>query len=117
MRQGGHGQQRSARQLIDVFTSVWEYQVAPQQRGGFVEAYGATGAWAELFRGAAGYRDTILLQDLGDSGRFVTLDRWDSPKAFEEFHTLERAAYAALDTLTAGLTVSENHLGTFESGE
>lgn len=98
-----------------MFTSIWLYQVAPEHRTRFMAEYGPTGAWADLFRGSAGYRETILFQDLGDPERFVTLDRWDSRAAFEAFRALETAAYEALDARTAGLTISEYHLGMLET--
>ena len=94
-----------------MFTTVWEYEVGPEQRSKFIEIYGASGAWATLFRRAAGYRETILLQDVGDPERFMTLDRWDSRHAYEEFLESHQSAYQALDRKTTGLTRAERHLG------
>jgi heme-degrading monooxygenase HmoA len=98
-----------------VFTTVWEYEVAVERRDEFVEIYGPTGDWVALFRGAAGYRETILLQDVAHAERFVTLDRWDSRAAYEAFRAAHEAAYAALDERTQGLTRGERHLGGFVS--
>lgn len=95
-----------------MFTTVWEYQVGPDRRSKFIEVYGASGSWAALFRRAPGYRETVLLQDLGQPERFLTLDRWDSREAYEEFLESRRSAYQALDRETAGLTRAERHLGT-----
>lgn len=98
-----------------MFTTVWEYDVPPEHRDVFVAVYGANGRWAAFFRGAAGWRETILFEDVDRAGRFVTLDRWESREASEVFLASERAAYDALDAETAGLARAEHHLGTFET--
>ena len=48
-----------------------------------------------------------------ESSTYVTLDRWVSRAAYEEFRIVHAAAYAALDESTTGLTLAERHLGTF----
>lgn len=94
-----------------MFTTVWEYEVGPDRRSEFIEVYGATGAWVALFRRAPGYRETVLLQDVARPERFITLDRWVSREAYEEFLESLQSAYQALDRKTAGLTRNEHHLG------
>lgn len=96
-----------------MFTTVWEYDV-PEERGATFEAtYGAEGEWVQLFRRAQGFRETVLLRSVATPSTYVTLDRWTSRAAYEEFRIVHAAAYAALDEATAGLTRAERHLGTF----
>ena len=98
-----------------MFTTIWEYDVPAEHRGAFVQVYGPTGRWAALFRGAAGYRETLLLHDVTHADRFVTLDRWDSRAAYEAFRAAQRVAYEALDADTQGLTRAERHLGEWDT--
>jgi heme-degrading monooxygenase HmoA len=96
-----------------VFTTIWEYEVSEPQRAEFERTYGADGAWVQLFRRAPGFRETVLLRAVSSPGIYVTLDRWASRAAYEEFRIVHAAAYAALDEATTGLTLAERHLGTF----
>ncbi|HEU5049823.1 MAG TPA: antibiotic biosynthesis monooxygenase [Gemmatimonadales bacterium] len=96
-----------------MFTTVWEYDVAPELSGRFEAAYGPEGPWVDLFRSGAGYLETVLLRDTTRPTRFVTLDRWTSRAAYEEFRVLFAAAYAALDADMGDLTLAERHLGSF----
>ena len=97
----------------DVFTTVWEYEVPDVKRAEFEAVYGAEGEWVRLFRQGAGFRETVLLRSVASPSTYVTLDRWTSRAAYEEFRIVHAAAYAALDDAAAGLTLAERHLGTF----
>ena len=102
-------------ELATVFTTAWEYEVPAEHRSAFVRIYGPAGRWADLFRGAAGYLETVLLQDVSHAERFVTLDRWGSRAAYHAFHAAQRSAYEALDAETQGLARAERHLGGWEA--
>ena len=91
------------------------FDVDEEHRDGFIETYGPDGAWASLFRRGHGYAETILLQDVTRTGRYVTLDRWVSRAAYDAFRAGWAQAYTALDAETEVLTRSEAHLGSFES--
>lgn len=95
------------------YVYVWEFRVAPERVQEFLAAYGPDGAWSLLFRKAAGYIETILLQDQTIPGRFVTIDRWSSQSAHDAFLAELRAEYEALDRACESLTQSENSLGSF----
>jgi heme-degrading monooxygenase HmoA len=97
-----------------MFTAIWEYEVAEHDRPEFERVYAATGAWAQLFRHAAGYLESILLRDVARPGHYVTFDRWQSRLAYDAFLALESTAYAALDEQTSGLTIAERQLGVIE---
>lgn len=96
-----------------MFTTIWEYEVPEARRAEFEVAYGPEGEWVGLFRGAPGFRETVLLRGVSSPLTYVTLDRWTSRGAYEEFRIVHAAAYAALDEAMAGLTLAERHLGTF----
>ncbi|HEX6643290.1 MAG TPA: hypothetical protein VF037_01350 [Gemmatimonadales bacterium] len=96
-----------------MFTTVWEYEVPEARRAEFETVYGPQGDWVRLFRQGGGFRETVLLHDVVHEAVYVTLDRWTSRAAYEEFRVVHAAAYAAMDEAAAGLTTSERHLGTF----
>ena len=96
-----------------MFTTIWEYDVPEDRLADFEATYGADGEWVRLFRQAQGYRETVLLRSVSSPRTYVTLDRWTSRAAYEEFRIVHAAAYAALDEAASGLTLAERHLGTF----
>ena len=95
------------------FVIVWEFRVRADEVGPFLAAYGPEGAWAQLFRKSAGYLGTELLQDEWDKRRFVTVDRWNSAAAYEDFQWHHQAAYEALDRSCQGWLESERRIGVF----
>lgn len=96
-----------------MFTTIWEYEVAEPKRAEFEATYGGEGDWVRLFRQAGGFRETVIFRGVSSPSTYITLDRWTSRAAYEEFRIVHAAAYAALDEATAGLTLAERHLGTF----
>ncbi len=99
------------------FAYIWEYRVKPSSEDTFREYYGPAGAWVELFRRADGYLGTRLYRDISDPGRFVTVDRWASEKAFRAFRKRFRAEFERLDGLCESLTESETALGEFATAD
>jgi quinol monooxygenase YgiN len=95
------------------YVYVWEFRVAPERKQEFVAAYGPSGAWSQLFRKAAGYVETLLLQDQSIPGRFLTVDRWSSESAHEAFLVQFGAEYKALDLACEALTQHESSLGSY----
>ena len=98
-----------------MFVYLWEYVVLPRHKADFERAYGAEGAWVELFSRAAGYVDTSLVRDRADPNRFVTIDRWESSEAHSAFLESFRAEFDELDARCEDLTESETLIGHFES--
>ena len=90
---------------------VWEFTVRPERLREFAEAYGAEGAWAELFRRGRGYLGTELLQDTTTPHRFVTIDRWESEGDYVAFQQECGEEYRALDVQLEGMTTAESRLG------
>ena len=95
------------------YVYVWEFRVSPEREQEFVAAYGPSGAWSQLFRRAAGYVETLLLQDQSIAGRFLTIDRWSSQSAHEAFLRQFGAEYKALDLACEALTQHEQNLGSY----
>jgi len=98
-----------------LFLVVWMFETKAGAEQDFIRAYGADGDWAQLFRRSTGYVDTALARDSEISGRFVTIDRWASRQAFEDFKASSKADYDALDARCQQLTRSERLIGHFET--
>lgn len=97
-----------------MFITVWEFRVRRPSRRAFMQIYGSSGAWAQLFRRAKGYLHTELLADPASELRFFTIDVWRSRKAFESAKKKFAKEYAALDVRCEALTTHETHVGSFE---
>lgn len=92
------------------YAILWTYDVAPEHEAAFRGAYGPNGDWARLFARAPGFLSVELLSD---GERFATIDRWESPEAFEAFKVAYGPAYDALDAQCAHLTRAEHRIGAF----
>jgi heme-degrading monooxygenase HmoA len=96
---------------------VWEFRVAQDNREAFEKAYGATGAWADLFEKSDGHMGTELLRDGNDPARYLTIDRWISSEHFARFKEAFGDAYEALDRKFESLSTSEVKIGAFETDQ
>jgi len=92
---------------------VWQFRPTPGREADFARVYGPNGVWVSFFRKGAGYRETELLQDVEDGGRFLTLDRWDSEDDFVAFERAHAVEYAAIDRECEALCSEERFLGRF----
>lgn len=95
------------------FTVIWEFHVRPDQNDSFVSAYGEDGAWVRLFRQSPAYLGTVLLHDMRDKMRYVTLDKWESSEAYDRFRESHAAEYRAIDNDCENLTTEEKEIGRF----
>ncbi|HYJ52248.1 MAG TPA: antibiotic biosynthesis monooxygenase [Allosphingosinicella sp.] len=91
---------------------IWRYEVLEEARGAFEAAYGPTGAWAQLFARAEGFRGTELMK--AADGSYLTLDVWRAREDFDAFMEANRADYEALDRSTEAWTTAEHRLGEYE---
>ena len=96
-----------------MYLIIWEYQVRPKHLPDFEKIYASDGAWAKLFNKNEGYLGTELLRDETDSRRFLTIDRWESVEAFNEFKANRQTEYEALDAQCEGMTEQETLLGRY----
>jgi len=99
---------------VTAYAYVWEFEVRPERAAEFEHHYGPDGSWVRLFRTAPGYVDTVLLRDRIHPSRFVTIDRWESERACQDFRAAQDAAFASLDARCAALTIAERELGRFD---
>ena len=97
-----------------MFVTLWEFEVKPGSEELFERTYGPDGHWAELFRRDARYLGTRLLRDVDAERVFVTMDRWESRAAYEEFRERFAKEYGELDRECTGMMASEKHLGEYE---
>lgn len=98
-----------------MFVVLWMFEAKAGAEQDFVRAYGPDGEWAQLFRRSTGYLETWLVRDVEVARRFVTIDRWASRQAFEDFKASAKTEYDALDARCQQLTRSERLLGHFET--
>lgn len=96
---------------------IWEFDVRPAMQGEFARHYGPAGTWAQLFRRADGYVETILLQDPQSPTRYLTVDRWVSREAYDEFLRKHRQEYEQIDRLCEPLTKAQRSLGSYAEVE
>jgi hypothetical protein len=95
-----------------MYTIIWEFTVAPEQRAEFVRRYASDGDWARLFSRSSEWQGTSLLADEKNSTHFFTVDRWASPGAWDRFKAIHIADYDALDRSCDGLTLEEKRIGS-----
>jgi len=93
---------------------LWEFHVKPERRREFETHYGSGGTWVALFRGAEGYRESILLHDPEAPERYVTVDVWSDSEAYRAFRERRASDYEEMDRRFGELTETERCLGSFE---
>lgn len=98
-----------------MYVIIWEYRVKIGRRADFERVYSAEGPWSTLFSKAEGYTGTELLRHPDDPQRYITIDRWVSPQAYESFLSRWKEEYAELDRQCTELTEREFHSGQWES--
>lgn len=96
-----------------MFVVVWQFEIAEDKVAGFEAAYGAEGAWAQLFRTSPEYLGTELLRDAYVSGNYLTIDRWSSELAFRAFRKDHDGEYEVLDRKCDALTGRETRVGAY----
>lgn len=92
---------------------VWEFYVRAGFEREFEDVYGSSGDWARLFARSADFQGTELVRDASTAGRYLTVDRWESAEAFEEFRKTYAAEYEALDARCEAWTETEVKIGTW----
>jgi heme-degrading monooxygenase HmoA len=96
-----------------MFVVVWQFEIAEKNVAGFEAAYGADGAWAQLFRRSPEYLGTELLRDAYVPGNYLTIDRWSSEEAFRAFRKDHDSEYEVLDRKCDALTSRETRVGAY----
>src|SRR5438270_13747396 len=96
-----------------MLTLVFSYEARDPEE--FERVYGPGGEWAQFFRAGAGYVGTELLRDVELPGRYLVLDRWETPGAYQAFIEANREEYMRRVDETAFHYAQELPLGTFEN--
>jgi heme-degrading monooxygenase HmoA len=96
-----------------VIALVFSYEVRDAEA--FERAYGADGDWAQFFRRGAGYIGTELLHDVEIPSRYIVIDRWESPEAYNAFASEHRDEYMSRVDESRFLYDQELRFGTFEN--
>ena len=91
---------------------IWEFRARRGREGEFERVYGPDGDWANFFRRGEGYLGTELMHDVETPGRYVTIDRWTSAAAYEDFRSRNLSEYETIDRRCESLTEHEAHLGS-----
>ena len=94
-----------------MYVVIWEYEVRPEASTRFEAMYGPEGEWVALFRRYPGFIATELLRGEGD--RYLSIDRWESELAYEQFQRQAQGDYARIDALGDALTVAERRIGVY----
>ena len=81
----------------------------------FERAYGPDGDWAAFFRRGEGYVGTELLRDVESPGRYLVIDRWESPEAYQAFLDAHGAELMRRVDDGGFLYDSELRFGSFEN--
>ncbi len=97
-----------------MFVALWEYEVKPGGEESFEKAYGPGGDWVRLFQSDSHYKETRLVRDAFRGGVYLTMDFWESRKAYEEFLAGHTTEYEKIDKASAGSTINERRIGWFE---
>lgn len=96
-----------------MFVVIWEFEPLPAKVAEFEDHYGPGGQWARLFQGSPQYLGTELLRDAARGNRYLTIDRWASLEAFDQFLVDHKAAYEQLDQRCDAFTKRELLIGRF----
>jgi heme-degrading monooxygenase HmoA len=100
-----------------MFVALWEFEVKPGCEERFEKVYGPEGEWVELFRRDPNYLQTRLVREAVHDSVYLTLDFWNSQKAYERFLETHAADYKRLDAASEDLTLRERKIGWFKEGE
>jgi hypothetical protein len=80
----------------------------------FETAYGDNGIWVRLFQRDPAYRETILIKDNSQLGRYLTIDMWEDKDSYLRFKDRFANDYATINKECESLTGTERQIGIFE---
>ncbi len=96
-----------------MYIIIWKFTVKEGSEKDFEKAYGPSGEWAMFFKNGQGYLGTELLTDIQDSGQYISVDRWASKEAYDQFRKQRLDEYKAIDERMEPLMEFESHIGSY----
>jgi quinol monooxygenase YgiN len=93
---------------------LWEFTAELGHRDEFETAYGTDGLWARFFRRDPSYRETVLIKDSEQPGRYLTIDVWEDKDSYLRFKDRFAGDYQTIDKECEKLTGAERQIGIFE---
>lgn len=93
-----------------MYRVIWEYKVKPKAVSKFEEMYGPLGEWVKFFKQSKAYQGTELLLDDETELAYITMDFWDSEKAFNDFVSTNKERYELLDQKGSAFTKSKKRI-------
>lgn len=102
-----------------MFQRTWRFRPAAGREAEFERVYGEDGEWASLLKRGRGYLGTDFRRADDGSGEYLTVDRWQSREAWEQFLLTYEREYDSLDRRCEALTDGEWFVseGTLEPGQ
>ena len=93
---------------------VWKFKPPAGREDEFQRAYSGSGHWARLFEQAPGYLGTVLLRPTKPGAWWLTIDRWETERHFDDFQSEFGVEYRGLDLALEGVAGEEAFVGAFE---
>ena len=100
---------------IKEFQTIWEYEVRVAYLSQFLKAYGPNGDWVKLFQRCSGFLYSELSRGVDNPHIFLSIDYWQSYSSFSAMKQIIAVEYKILDELCEAYTLSEKHIGLFET--
>src|ERR1700733_8158917 len=69
---------RVRRETENMVRIVWEFTARADKIQEFEKFYADSGPWTVLFRKNSGYHGSVLLRDIEQPRRYLTMDRWEN---------------------------------------
>lgn len=92
---------------------IWKYKVKPGKDLEFERLYGPDGDWVKWFKESSNYQSTELVKSNSSDLEYVTIDRWDSEEAYDQFYQNGKDRFEEIDGIGDSLTEEETLLGSF----
>jgi quinol monooxygenase YgiN len=93
---------------------VWEFTARADKIEEFENYYANSSPWTMLFRKNSGYHGSVLLRDIEQPRRYLTIDPWENAATHRAMRERFLAEYEELDRACEAFTESERRHGVFE---
>jgi heme-degrading monooxygenase HmoA len=92
---------------------IWEFIVKKGLEDKFESIYGNEGPWVSFFKKGTAYLSTLLIKDVTNERKYITIDRWQSKEDYEFFKKRNEEEYRIIDSQCEFLTDEEKLIGYF----